>query len=531
MNYIIFKKEFSSIFFALIFFSLFFSTASYSKNNKTTNTDSGISKDGSVSWFSSGGQTAYHVRAAHTNSNINRSVIAAMYSGKIICFSYDGKKLWEQSAGKSFPFDLDAGDIDGDGFDECVIASADGSLYIIDHDGTLIKRVFENKPPLYSVKIISHGNNKKGIVCGGIERILYHISSNGEIKNTSEVKNAVIRSIDVGHFQSKDSLSLVVGLFYDLQKAHYNIYSIPDLVQIGNQVDTKEEFLYKAVTVDAEGDGIDEIAMGANGLKLSNGSSIFKTDGTRVCKFETVEPGNGQNLFYMVLFDKIPQKQGTGDQIISISANAFRYFDTKGKIIKNIEIAFAPTDLKYDQKTGVLLLGNEQSGGDCIFLVRLNQPGWEKSLASLGFMGKLKTIVKNMETLSKQIDAFEKPSYQKLDNPEVVGYHRGQADLSNIVAQMDSNQVKDKGESVLHILNKFYNSHFKYKNIRFASNQFVLEKYDRSKQLHGWDKPVTAEDITTLLRCRLLITLLEWNVIVYPLSGLSVMAMILFLFN
>jgi hypothetical protein len=56
----------------------------------------------------------------------SRSIVAAAYSGKVLCFDFTGQKLWEQAASQYFPFDLDVGDIDGDGFDECAVASADG---------------------------------------------------------------------------------------------------------------------------------------------------------------------------------------------------------------------------------------------------------------------------------------------------------------------------------------------------------------------------------------------------------------------
>ncbi len=46
-----------------------------------------------VSWFSTGGETIYHLKGARTSAEVPRSIVAAAYSGEVLCFDLAGKKL------------------------------------------------------------------------------------------------------------------------------------------------------------------------------------------------------------------------------------------------------------------------------------------------------------------------------------------------------------------------------------------------------------------------------------------------------
>ncbi len=64
-----------------------------------------VAADQPVAWFSTGGETIHHLRAGRTSAKTPRSIIAAAYSGKVMCFDFAGKKLWEQTACRDFPFE------------------------------------------------------------------------------------------------------------------------------------------------------------------------------------------------------------------------------------------------------------------------------------------------------------------------------------------------------------------------------------------------------------------------------------------
>lgn len=87
--------------------------------------------------FSTGGHTVYHLRCGQIQSVGDRALIAASLDGTVLCFTRDGDLLWKNQANRSLPLDLDVADLDGDGRDETLVASADGVLYVLDHAGQL----------------------------------------------------------------------------------------------------------------------------------------------------------------------------------------------------------------------------------------------------------------------------------------------------------------------------------------------------------------------------------------------------------
>lgn len=442
--------------------------ASCSRDTEKKTPESGRTDDGSVTWFSTGGETVYHLRGAVTDKKILRSVITAAYSGKVICFDFSGKKLWEQNAGTFFPFDMDAGDIDGDGLDECAVASSDGSLYLIDNDGSIIKRVFDEGPPLHAVKIISWDEGKTGIFCGGVEKIIYHINPAGQIVNSVQVP-ASVRSFETGRFSEQQGLTLVAGLWMDYQEGKFSLHSLPDLTMSGTIRSLANKYYYEALTGDFDGDGNDEIAFSGNGMTgRTMAGAIFESDGTRKCMLQTNVPGEGQNVYNMVMLDRLPAGGNTLN-IVAAYASSVKIYSGTGEILKDVRLPVSPAGIDYDETTHTLLLGSAQSGGDCVYLADLENPGWESSLSGIGYRGKIKTIVDNIETLKSEIENFTPPPYQKTLNPGIFC----------VVSVNDRSHQK---------IQNLYKKEFPYPNISLSGNQWFTEKYDRSKQPFGWDK-------------------------------------------
>lgn len=81
--------------------------------------------------FSTGGHTVYHLKPATVETG-KRAVISATYDGSVLCHNQDGQLVWKTRIGGHFPFDIAVSDIDDDGRDETVIATAAGILYTID---------------------------------------------------------------------------------------------------------------------------------------------------------------------------------------------------------------------------------------------------------------------------------------------------------------------------------------------------------------------------------------------------------------
>jgi hypothetical protein len=66
--------------------------------------------------FSTGGHTVYHLDVGTINGK--RVTFSASYDGFVMCHDRYWYQLFKTDIGEGFPFDIAAGDIDGDGNDE-----------------------------------------------------------------------------------------------------------------------------------------------------------------------------------------------------------------------------------------------------------------------------------------------------------------------------------------------------------------------------------------------------------------------------
>ncbi len=431
----------------------------------------------STSWFTCGGETIYHLKAGKTRSDIPRSIFAAAFSGKILCYDFSGNKLWEQKCSSFFPFSMDVADIDGDGFDECVIASADGSLYIIDNDGSLIAKLFSGKTPLYAVKVVSDSLGNQAIYCGGPERILYKVSPRGVVLNQITTTYA-ITTINSGIFTLTSGKGLVVGLQANYAKNYLIFYNLSTFTIVGNPINTRETYQYTVAVSDMDSDNSDRIAFGGN-----KEGSVFDASGTKLLTLEEKTTGRGQDTYALQMLESIPAASGTGRQLIGLTANSLRFYDAAGQIQKDVSFDIAPAGLFYDDVTETLLLGSDISGGDTIYCVRLKETGWENALKSIGYKGKLATIVANINTLNEQVNNFTAPVYQPVENTEQTYVFTYNPYNPGTLNEIDINY------SLKPILN-VYSNEFKYSHIHFSGNQWLSESsesFNRSALPYGWD--------------------------------------------
>jgi hypothetical protein len=435
-----------------------------------------------ASWFSTGGETIYHLKTGKTDTKIPRSIFAAAFSGNILCFDFSGKKLWEQNTGKFFPFAMDVLDIDGDGFDECVIASADGSLYIIDHDGKLLAKLCEGKPPLYSVKIVKDNQGKQAIYCGGAEKIIYQLSPKGEILAQKEMIG-IIRNIDSGTFSKTAGLELVVAVTTNNATLSLCMFSLPDFQLKMGPVNSKEKRKYNLITIDQDQDGLDLIIIGD-----ATGGVIYDSKGSKMGTLMDKPSVKGRDVFRQVLLAKIPSKNGNGEQLIGLCSSDLRFYGTDGSITKQITMDISPAALCYDDATKTILMGSDIGGGDTIFCARLDMSEWEQTLQKLGYQGQQKTIIANIEKLSAQIEAFEAPSYQPKVNPEVVCVFPAFKPHVSGFPYSPSSHEELYANPTVKALMTLYKSEFPYPSMHFTSNQWFSEKYDRTFLKFGWDK-------------------------------------------
>jgi len=291
---------------------------------------SGCSPQPVITSFSTGGHTVYHLQPGTVSKNGKRVIISAAYDGYVHCHTAGGKLLWKNQPGKGFPFDLEVSDIDKDGLDETLVASSDGSLYVLDNNGQLMWTFGGNPlPPLYQVIVENDSSGNTVILTGGIERILYTLSTAGVVLSKQE-GGGVIRNIgkETPRIRSKCK---------DLKSRPYKMDFITHI---------------KSATLG------DEFMLNLSGRNLL----VYSMDGT--CR----------NV---------------------------------------LESPYSFTGTSFDPVTNTYWLGSGISGGDGIYGIHLDKPGWEEAFRGIKPVGKMVQLEKNMATLLKQVESFQPPSYQK----------------------------------------------------------------------------------------------------------------------
>jgi hypothetical protein len=110
------------------------------------------------------GRNAWVVRGARVSREGSPAFALGTYDGRIACFGWDGRLLWEHEA-KAFPFDLACRDVDGDGIDEVFAALADGRLLSLSATGK-VRFEFRGPPGIAFLpgrgRQVVPGGNRRG---------------------------------------------------------------------------------------------------------------------------------------------------------------------------------------------------------------------------------------------------------------------------------------------------------------------------------------------------------------------------------
>lgn len=366
-----------------------------------------------INLFSTGGHTVYHLKPATVLRGGGRAIISAAFDGSVLCHTPDGKLLWKAQTGGNFPFDLCVADINGDGLDEILVASGDGVLYAIGSTG---KRLWSFKKglPLYQVCAAKQENDNSIILTGGVEQVLYALSSKGaQIKQISV--GACIRHLRAGDLLGKGGEQVAMATTTGALAGELGLSLLDPkdlsllwtLSNIGVYAPNSGRRFFSMAMVDIDHDGKQEIALsGSWGEK----GKIYAYDGLgkqRFAKSDSRIPDVPYRMNFL-----IPVKLSNDEYIIGQFGNILIVYNLDGSCREVVTGQFAYSNASFDPFTRILYCGSEVSGGDEVLAIHLDRPGWQKAFAEVKPVGKLAKIIANMETLKTQVDRFQVPSYQ-----------------------------------------------------------------------------------------------------------------------
>lgn len=405
--------------------------------------------------------------------------MAAALDGTALCYTPNGELRWKNETNRSLPLDLAVADLNGDGDDETMVASADGNLYTFDHAGKL-KWQFHREPPLIQVCAVAGTDRGTIVLTGGIEKKLYALSANGEVLNSVEFPYPV-RHIRSGSFLGDGkSYAAVVTAKNDRSRYFLQLFDPVNLKPVWekpiglattNPTEGTKFFVpwagyrvavFSMLPIDINDDGSDEILLTDHFEK----KGVFYAYNGRGEKILTSSSrGIRGRAYRMNLLTRVTMPDSGEEGIVGLFGNQLIVYDLEGKIEQILDASYSLACADFDSKTGTLFLGSSISGDDGIYTLRLGQPGWQSAFQNLKPVGRLAQVEKNLATLTAQIERYQRPSYQQVPKPTTV------------ITGKSADEIR-----------QLYLSEYDYENVSFVQFNLLTEDYDRDILKAPWDK-------------------------------------------
>ena len=429
-----------------------------------------VSADDALHAFSTGGHTVYHLRCGRIQPEGDRILVAAALDGTVLCFTTDGSLLWKNQANRSLPLDLDVADLDGDGRDETLVASADGALYVLDHAGNMSWQ-FNREPPLIQVCAVTGASRGTVILAGGVEKILYALSADGEILNTFE-SPYVVRHIRSGNFLGDaGEIAAVITAKNDKSRFFLQLFDPANLQAVwekplGLSTDnptagTKFHVPWLAyrvavcsvLPIDVDRDGRDEIVL-TDHFDKRGVFYAYNHLGEKVLTSST--RGIRGRPYRMNLLTHVTSPDADGERIIGLYGNQIIVYRLDGSIERIVDSPYSLACTAFDSQSNTLFLGSSISGGDGIYALRLDRPKWVSAFQNLKPLGRLAQVERNMTALAEQVRNFTRPPYQRPPKKTTVITGKSADEISEL-----------------------YRGEYDYGRVRFVQFNLFTEDYDR----------------------------------------------------
>jgi len=451
--------------------------------------------------FSTGGHTVYHLRCGRKRAGSERVVVAAALDGAVLCYTPEGDLIWKNEANRSLPLDLDVADLNGDGADETMVASAAGSLYILDSTGTLQGR-FRREPPLVQVRAVTGTSPQAVILTGGVEKKLYALSAGGKVLRSVEFPY-VVRHIRSGEFLGDGKeYAAVVTAKNDRSRFFLQLFDPASLEPVwkkpvGLSTDNPTEgtkfhvpwlayrvAVFCVLPVDVNRDGSDEILLSDH---FERRGIFYGFNGSGEKVLTSSSKGIRGRPYRMNLLSHVTMP-GTGEErIVGLYGNQMIVYDLEGSIERILDGPCSLSCAEFDPSSKTLFLGSSISGGDGVYALHLDEPGWESAFENLKPVGRLVEVERNLAVLAEQVEGFARPPYQRSPKQTTVVTGRSSGELRAL-----------------------YLDRHDYDNVRFVQFNLFTEDYGRDFLEPPWNTTretrhrynFTADQIITFARER-----------------------------
>jgi len=374
-----------------------------------------IADPGPLTAFSTGGHSVYYLQPATVSKSGKRAIVAATFDGTVLCYTPDGKPVWETKVNDYFPFDLAVADIDNDGLDEVFVATAGGTLDAYDADGNH-RWSYSSKAPLYQVCPVRTGSGECVILTGGIEEEVFALSAKGVLLNSFKAGD-VVRHIRKGNILGSDKEYAAVattssGLGGELSLMLLDPETLNPLwskTDLGSSAHNSGRRFFSMIIFDLNQDGRQDVVLG--GSWGDHGRILgFDYRGEQIS--DSSDPMVPSRAYQMNLLARVNLRDSIGENIFGIFGKYLIIYNHDGKIQTLLKSNYDFTGGAFDSQTSTYYLGSSPSGGDGIYALHLNRKGWQKAFEEIVPCGKLLQVQKNLARLKDQVASFKPPGYQ-----------------------------------------------------------------------------------------------------------------------
>ncbi|MCL7753018.1 hypothetical protein [Polaribacter sp. Z022] len=456
--------------------------------NQTENWESTTDKKskGSKSLkFSNANSAIQSFVTPYTISKVNNAmrngesiIIASSYDGRVLALDFNGNILWDVGlkAGNSSEDshvgnnDIFCYDLDNDGNEEILVASADGKLYCLDSadgskkwDTSAITQI-SGVTPMYAVCVVKK-NGTPYIACGNFDNSFYYLNANGsfnkEIVSDNYSSAKIFGDKTYGLFQANrhianflrpipqdannDHLAVlatnnsmqVKGTFYQFEP----LENLP--IQIfgantneGIELNTAKPVGYmKLVTNPSNNKPL--IVLGNSAQRNDSGTFTFNPDINNYSSTSTINGDDIQKVLLDLKNNGYTNVNGYRvPQIEVVDTNAGKVFITlfgSDILIQNstltshrrIQSNFSFNGLWKDTSSGKILLAGAQSGGSAVHVINTMDSNWETEYQNLVPPGKITTLLANVSNIKSKLNGFTRPSYEVPSTPNNVYFATG----------------------------------------------------------------------------------------------------------
>lgn len=375
-------------------------------------------------------ETGYTIMQVRTSKYQEETrLVGTSYKGTVVCFGYDGMKKWENKLSGYMNHDIHCADIDSDGKDEVLAANADGSIYCMDDNGSLLWKFRKNSAPMNTVCVVSKGNTNY-IACGGFDKFLYYLSTDGqELKRINSTTYVIdpqndtysghsmnfLRRIEIG---GEDVLVLHSALntnwaqgslyfFHPGESAPYKSFNIT-----GNSSIVYGSFAWNKHRKDST-----EIILGGNGLgSLGVAQALAEDEESRSFDMKIGKGDLGPAGYRMSTIAIVAD----GDSYLYYVHFGSRiYIVSPDPAVTSAEILignYAFNGLCNDDENMKLILASAQSGGSCLHVIDYTDDSWKDRFRELEPPGKMAKILNNTADFRSKLMGFTKPAWERETN-------------------------------------------------------------------------------------------------------------------